>query len=846
MRIESIFLFCFFLLHVSYINGSHFRGGIITWKVINKTDDTILINATIKQGWRRSYGYYTYCDSNAIANQEYIGELGFDAYQGIMQSPYYGVYCTDFSETQDWSYGEAVYIIKYQYDASNTVYYLSYTGAAWIYLLNGGYSWSLITKIDFSKKINNKINEPPITSMVPLINLQAGCYHEIRVPVNDADGDVVKCRWALGNECGDSCYIQDYITLDGPNCLIKLNLTQTEGYYALKLQIEDFDMNDLNNAKSSVSLQFLVYAFYSTQLCSLPKPYFEYPTKPDQACVAIKSNSTYTDIIIVNSNSDSSTITEIQTTSPTGMIKSDLFQYANNTLSKYVNVTWTPSVPGVSLLCFIGVNSVSQTTGQRCISLAAGYNSPVIDSLMPKNYIYANNTQWILKTDKNLTRPVFSSFIKFIENSTNTISYQVDISTSNTVLINHNELIIQTSIFLKEKNMYYVTLDYGALTSTEACNVNGDEINNPQFWSFYVHDTQPPQILFLNPPKYVFDSIEISWLIDETAYLTCELVYLTNKTNIDCSRNNSVLLSKLLIEGNYKFLIYANDLENNKAVYIHEFYVDQTPPILNTNWYESQLSKYYASSYRYFYFSASDVCEDSSPVNVYCESSIVPNQWQLCSANFLDNLENGKSYYVNVKCVDSANITSLESKNISFTVDLEPPIILFIQNMSVGCDISPQTVGFATTEDNLSTNITLDYYDEIDTMCQIRRTWSAKDEAGNQAQSVQILQQQKEQNKSDINASLKNNSIKIDCEIADYYLKGYGLLDTVLAESKCGRQLNIFYNDTRSDIRCNVTINRKWIISDSCNSNIELMQEIFINPCKLKCNNHGLCTGKYQ
>lgn len=35
--------------------------------------------------------------------------------------------------------------------------------------------------------------------------VQFGCQNEILLPVVDADGDDVKCRWSNGSECGSIC-----------------------------------------------------------------------------------------------------------------------------------------------------------------------------------------------------------------------------------------------------------------------------------------------------------------------------------------------------------------------------------------------------------------------------------------------------------------------------------------------------------------------------------------------------------------------------------------------------------------------------------------------------------------
>ena len=49
----------------------------------------------------------------------------------------------------------------------------------------------------------------------PLIRIFIGCIQEIKIPVVDADGDTVKFRWLIEDECGISCEKPPNVELDG-------------------------------------------------------------------------------------------------------------------------------------------------------------------------------------------------------------------------------------------------------------------------------------------------------------------------------------------------------------------------------------------------------------------------------------------------------------------------------------------------------------------------------------------------------------------------------------------------------------------------------------------------------
>jgi hypothetical protein len=112
----------------------------------------------------------------------------------------------------------------------------------------------------------------------------------------DADStDTLVCRWAVGgpssgtpataaaainntvqhiDECGSLGVCQTAIpgaVLIGNNCTLVFNLSsaQTNQYYAVALQIEDFYNSTSTTPMSSVPVQFLFYAVAAPTNCSV-------------------------------------------------------------------------------------------------------------------------------------------------------------------------------------------------------------------------------------------------------------------------------------------------------------------------------------------------------------------------------------------------------------------------------------------------------------------------------------------------------------------------------------------------------------------------------------------------
>jgi hypothetical protein len=472
--------------------SSHFRGGTIMWKLVSSDNLKAIINVTLKFGWRRDASQSFFCNQTYIQSRtRMIGELGLNVTPGILSTNFSGVYCTDFSEADNWSYGEITLPVRYNAIYTGTTYQIVYSGDAWIPLLNGGRTWNLISRVNLNiQNRTQRINQSPITSMSPLIKIPTGCYQEIRIPIDDADGDLVRCRWSIGTECGDSCTIPQGVELDSIKCLLKFNLPTSIGYYGLRIQIEDFQNGNLSAPMSSIPLEFLVQSF-TPENCTFNKPQFLPPTAQDETCIPIPLGSTYNETIIVTTNY-TSVITEIQTVSPPGLLKSPLYSFGN--VTKYVNLTWTPTTSGVKILCFVGITESLVSTEQRCISLAVGYEPPIPivfqkSTAKPIGFIYSNNTEWSITLNQNVMRPSIDSFIRFNEKDTGKLVYQVNAKYEDEVSIKNDTIKISIkNKFLNNNKTYYITFDSDVVETNYGCKLRSDGINSFDFWSFTVKD----------------------------------------------------------------------------------------------------------------------------------------------------------------------------------------------------------------------------------------------------------------------------------------------------------------------------------------------------------------------
>ena len=86
------------------------------------------------------------------------------------------------------------------------IYFLRVSTCCWISLNTGGGTISWGTTVSLTRRSDTgKLNHSPRSAQLPIVRLQNGCNNTIPIHTDDPDGDEVRCRWAVGAECGGVC-----------------------------------------------------------------------------------------------------------------------------------------------------------------------------------------------------------------------------------------------------------------------------------------------------------------------------------------------------------------------------------------------------------------------------------------------------------------------------------------------------------------------------------------------------------------------------------------------------------------------------------------------------------------
>ena len=246
-----MFTGCFFpaillsvLILVLPVQCAHFLGGTITWRIESVSTNGSLVAIRLSQTY--SYVYSSaLCDSTRIAtNQLLSGSSGSLTCSPSCPSGFAvsaQVYCTDGSIANNIGVGKRSDII---WLPVNTSFTAMYVGSAWGSLTTGGSGWSIATNINIMRRSDTgSFNNPPVSNVVSPLVISLRQRRSVVIPVSDADGDFLRCRWASSSggvdECSSVCPPSSLPngTVLYSNCTIDIPGANATGVYAIALMV---------------------------------------------------------------------------------------------------------------------------------------------------------------------------------------------------------------------------------------------------------------------------------------------------------------------------------------------------------------------------------------------------------------------------------------------------------------------------------------------------------------------------------------------------------------------------------------------------------------------------------
>ncbi|XP_013398919.1 uncharacterized protein LOC106165302 [Lingula anatina] len=198
----------------SPVTGSHFRFATISCRPAPDNASVGLMNVTCawRSAWRLNYGP---CGNPCTPDKFEKLSVSFWKFpywqclsgcgSGTPEVAPHRYYVTAIDPTDEWQQGEN----EFSYTLPHSgVFSFGFKDCCWVAMERGDRkSWNVTT--EYNAGIRNdtgKPNSSPVTTSSPMVNMDVTCGYQFDIPNADADGDIVRCRWAKGeDECADIC-----------------------------------------------------------------------------------------------------------------------------------------------------------------------------------------------------------------------------------------------------------------------------------------------------------------------------------------------------------------------------------------------------------------------------------------------------------------------------------------------------------------------------------------------------------------------------------------------------------------------------------------------------------------
>ncbi|UJR11342.1 hypothetical protein I4U23_015523 [Adineta vaga] len=503
--------FIWLIIYVSVADGSHFRGGSITWRPSNRTPSgsAVSIIVTERFSWRLSS---TACNAITIAAQtskigNYDSVLCVSGNCSFWSSLNTQTFCTDFDVNLDVASGE--YYQTYNLPV-NISFGIAYSSCCWFAnIVRGGGNMAIGSKISTVIRPDGYINTSPIAVSLPIIYKKVGEQHVHVVQMSDFDGtDKLRCRWSNGSaaningfdECGGLCNGVSGANLTQATCTITFTLTNSNMYVGVALQIEDF-YNDAavvaNTPMSSVPIQFLFYGYNAPIGCSTPPVIIG--NRRNKARVAVMSGVNITETVVAKVMCSGKTIVNFISSLPIGMIKSNIQNRSTDIYT--MTLKWVPllSQTGPQVVCMGAVDNTQVQSNQWCVTFVVGSVAPNIiqSSARPNGIILQNQSIFTIRTTSPVRRPLENDTYIYFWDATlgGTLVRKYDCAWEPQITYNNFTIAIHFSpVPWILGHSYYVTFDSGVATDTTFWGLESASITDPTFWFFNVSTSILPPL----------------------------------------------------------------------------------------------------------------------------------------------------------------------------------------------------------------------------------------------------------------------------------------------------------------------------------------------------------------
>ncbi|CAF1089399.1 unnamed protein product [Rotaria sp. Silwood1] len=484
------------------IQGTHFRGSMISWRITDESSSTVLVEILQRHAWR--YTFYTpLCTDATIANgQPILGSSSYDIAcvsncpSGLTSLGDVQVPCTGYNIGEQYSMGEGRFTLSIPI---NSNFIAAFSNAAWFDLVTGNnLGWSVAVQIQTYKRVDTGwYNNAPIVTMLPIYRLRNLISYSIKINVADNDFDPYICLWSEGStQCGGLSNSVPGAIVDNYGCY--LNFTPNiVGYYAAALTVEDFVILPINISSndylSQVPIQFVFHVYDSPDPC-FTGPIYIGDLVPD-ICIYLPIGTTQTTRVRFQVQCTNATVESVISANPAGLLTTSIEQdpFDPTIFAFLANFTSSAQQVGQNLFCFAAVDSIGNQGDSACLRFAVSSQTSSLQPLYrlnatryPMGTVSKTTSTWTMLTGTSIyERPTTETYIRFKRTSDDVDFYVLNAVTAiDNVLYLSDRIVINSTVVWTPGENFYIYFDAGVFIEASSCSKEAMPISDPNFWPF--------------------------------------------------------------------------------------------------------------------------------------------------------------------------------------------------------------------------------------------------------------------------------------------------------------------------------------------------------------------------
>ena len=484
-------------LQIALVSCSHFRGSMVTWRVVNATSNPLVVEILQRHAW--NYTWWPCTNPQIVAGNYLIGSGNLVCASpcpwNISTLGSVSVPCTGFNQIERYVSGEGRFRINVPV---NVTFRAVFTASAWFGLVTGGNTWSVATEVSTFKRSNGRFNQAPIVTMLPVIRLRSLVSYQIKINVADNDFDRYQCIWSnTSQECGGVCRsllsLPASTFLNETSCVLHFTPI-TVGFYAMAFTVLDFENQISTIPLSRVPIQFIFNVWTSNITCSLPPLYIG--DAPADQCIFVEPGQYLTVLIRIRVRCPNATLANMIGVFPSGFTQSPSYLDPSDPTVNVILVNYAANINqvGQNLFCFAGVDSIGNQGDSTCLRFTVQISSDSQNTLylanatrFPVGLVSKYQSTWTLMypTGMSFVRPSNFAFIRFKVNSTQVDFVQYNVVTQVDIVdYRSDRLVITSNVIFSPGESYFISLDPGVFLPIGTCLRDSMGITVSTFWPF--------------------------------------------------------------------------------------------------------------------------------------------------------------------------------------------------------------------------------------------------------------------------------------------------------------------------------------------------------------------------